>query len=112
MGVSAMGIAGLYTCELGRLRRLVNRRVGNGATADDLAQQAFVRLMSPHLTTMPGIRRPIQPLICASLLGSLFRLAADWARRMALFPNEVPAGLVASLIGAPCLLWLMRRSAA
>jgi RNA polymerase sigma factor (sigma-70 family) len=46
MSVKAIDIAGLYVSEQGRLKRLVKRLVGNRATADDLVQQAFVKLMA------------------------------------------------------------------
>ncbi|MDC7788022.1 RNA polymerase sigma factor [Rhodoplanes sp. TEM] len=39
-------VAGLYASENGRLKRLVRRLVGNGATAEDLVHQAFVKLMA------------------------------------------------------------------
>jgi RNA polymerase sigma factor (sigma-70 family) len=46
MSVKAIDIAGLYTSEQGRLKRLVRRLVGNRATAEDLVQQAFVKLIA------------------------------------------------------------------
>ncbi len=46
MSARAIDIAGLYTSEQGRLRRLVRRLVGSRAAADDLVQQAFVKLMA------------------------------------------------------------------
>lgn len=45
MSFRAINIAHLYTSEQGRLRQLVNRLVGNRATADDLVQQAFEKLL-------------------------------------------------------------------
>lgn len=46
MSVTAIDIAGLYTSEQGRLRRLVNRLVCNKAAAEDLVQQSFVKLIA------------------------------------------------------------------
>lgn len=45
MGVRTIDIAGLYSAERGRLRRLIHRLVGNRTTADDLVQQAFEKLL-------------------------------------------------------------------
>jgi RNA polymerase sigma-70 factor (ECF subfamily) len=45
MGATAFDFADLYTAECGRLRRFVSRLVGNGAAADDLVQQAFLKLI-------------------------------------------------------------------
>ncbi len=45
MSARAINIADLYAAEQGRLQRLVKRLVRNKTTADDLVQQAFVKLM-------------------------------------------------------------------
>lgn len=34
---------------------------------------------------------------------------ADWAGRMTIFPFQVPAGLLAALIGGPYLMWLLKK---
>ncbi|MEU1403314.1 iron chelate uptake ABC transporter family permease subunit [Streptomyces sp. NPDC005728] len=38
--------------------------------------------------------------------------SADLAARTLLPPLEVPVGAVTALVGGPCLLWLLGRSAA
>ncbi|RVA19718.1 hypothetical protein EN935_34440, partial [Mesorhizobium sp. M7D.F.Ca.US.004.03.1.1] len=43
------------------------------------------------------------------LAGALIMVAADWIGRTAIFPRQIPAGLVATLIGGPVLMWLLRR---
>jgi RNA polymerase sigma-70 factor (ECF subfamily) len=45
MSARAIDIAGLYAAEHGRLRKLVGRFVGSKATAEDLVQQAFIKLL-------------------------------------------------------------------
>ncbi len=47
MRVQTIDLAGLYVLEQGRLRRLINRIVGNRTVAEDLVQDAFVNLMGP-----------------------------------------------------------------
>lgn len=69
----------------------------------------FVGLMAPHMAAMLGVRRPVQQLLCAALIGATLIVAADWIGRNLLFPNELPAGLVATLVGGPYFLWLMQR---
>ncbi len=69
----------------------------------------FVGLMGPHLARMMGLHRPLQQLIGAAVLGGLIMTAADWLGRTILFPYEVPAGLIATLIGGPYLMGLLRR---
>lgn len=45
MSAHASDIAGLYAAEQGRLKRLVKRLVRSRTTAEDLVQQAFVKLI-------------------------------------------------------------------
>lgn len=45
MSTPAFDLAGLYASEQGRLKRLVKRLVGSRTTADDLVQQAFLKLI-------------------------------------------------------------------
>ncbi|SEQ20678.1 iron complex transport system permease protein [Faunimonas pinastri] len=70
---------------------------------------SFIGLMAPHLADMPGLRHLALQMLGAALLGALLLVIADWVGRMVLFPNELPAGLVVTLLGAPCFICLMRR---
>jgi ABC-type Fe3+-siderophore transport system permease subunit len=70
---------------------------------------SFVGLMAPHMARMMGMRRPLHQLALAGLIGALLMMLADWAGRVAIFPFQVPAGLLATLIGGPYLMWLLRR---
>jgi iron complex transport system permease protein len=46
----------------------------------------------------------------AALLGGILMVLADWAGRQILFPQELPAGLVASLIGGTYFMWILRKA--
>lgn len=70
---------------------------------------SFVGLMAPHMASMLGLTRPVQHLAGAMLMGAGLLMAADWLGRVALFPNELPAGIVVTLLGSPYFLWLLRR---
>ncbi|WP_114857230.1 Fe(3+)-hydroxamate ABC transporter permease FhuB [Azospirillum brasilense] len=70
---------------------------------------SFVGLMGPHLARMLGLQRAAAHLAGSALLGGLVMLAADWLGRGVIFPYQVPAGLLASVIGGPFLLWLLGR---
>ena len=72
---------------------------------------SFVGLMAPHMARMAGIQRPLQHIWAAAIIGGLIMLLADWLGRNLLFPWQIPAGLVATLVGAPYFLWLLRRPA-
>ncbi|WP_321954112.1 Fe(3+)-hydroxamate ABC transporter permease FhuB [Paraburkholderia bannensis] len=70
---------------------------------------SFVGLTAPHFARLLGARTPTQQLAIATPLGALTMIAADWLGRAALMPRELPAGLVATLIAAPYLMWLLAR---
>ncbi|MEA1063651.1 Fe(3+)-hydroxamate ABC transporter permease FhuB [Erwinia sp. HR93] len=70
---------------------------------------SFVGLMAPHITRMLGFRRAFPQLVIAMLVGGALMVLADWVGRMLLFPNQVPAGLLATFIGAPYFVVLLRR---
>ncbi|PQV46772.1 Fe(3+)-hydroxamate ABC transporter permease FhuB [Paraburkholderia sp. BL21I4N1] len=70
---------------------------------------SFVGLTAPHFARLLGARRPLQQVLLAAPIGALTIVVADWLGRALLMPRELPAGLVATLIGAPYLMWLLGR---
>jgi ABC-type Fe3+-siderophore transport system permease subunit len=70
---------------------------------------SFVGLTAPHFARLLGTRRPAHQMLLAAPLGALTIVVADWLGRALLMPRELPAGLVATLIGAPYLMWLLGR---
>ncbi|MBS7541794.1 iron chelate uptake ABC transporter family permease subunit [Ancylobacter oerskovii] len=70
---------------------------------------SFVGLAGPHMARLFGFRRIAGHLLASAAFGGLVMMIADWIGRTVLFPLEIPAGGVASLIGGPYVLWLMRR---
>lgn len=70
---------------------------------------SFVGLLAPHMARLLGLTRAGPHLLGAGLIGMLLMLLADWVGRQWLFPNEIPAGLMASLIGGAYLMWGLRR---
>lgn len=69
----------------------------------------FVGLLAPHLATRLGLQRALPQLVGAALIGALVMVVADWLGRMIAFPWQIPAGLIATLIGCPALVWLLAR---
>ena len=70
----------------------------------------FVGLVAPHVVRIlfgAGHRRLI-PL--TALTGGLFLLWADVLCRVVLPGNELPVGILTSMLGAPVFLCLMARS--
>ncbi len=70
---------------------------------------SFVGLLAPHLARLLGFARARGQLVGAALLGALLMVLADWLGRQLLFPDEIPAGIVASLIGGSYFIWRLRR---
>ncbi|WP_213989434.1 Fe(3+)-hydroxamate ABC transporter permease FhuB [Sodalis sp. dw_96] len=70
---------------------------------------SFIGLTAPHFARFLGARRPAHQVLLAAPLGALMLVAADWLGRTLLMPRELPAGLVATLLGSPYLMWLLMR---
>jgi iron complex transport system permease protein len=70
----------------------------------------FVGLIVPHACRMlvGADHRRLLPL--ATLGGAGFLLLADLLARTLIAPEELPLGVVTALVGAPCFLWLLRRT--
>lgn len=96
-------------------------RIGSIAVAVFLAAIAvstvgpigFIGLTVPHLVRLMGIRQHRLLLPAAALWGGLLLVAADVVGRW-LNPgiSELPAGVITALVGAPLLIWLVRRARA
>lgn len=71
---------------------------------------SFVGLLAPHMARMLGFARASHQMLAASLLGGGLMVLADWVGRQILFPQEIPAGLVASLIGGTYFMWMLRKA--
>lgn len=70
---------------------------------------SFIGLMVPQLARSLGAVQLEKQLLLSALLGALVMLIADWVGRYAIFPYEIPAGLLASLIGGAYFLVMMRK---
>lgn len=96
---------------LARLRLLLVATMAL-ATAGAVAQAgliAFVGLVAPHLVR-PWSRAGHAPLLVLSAAaGGLLLLAADVAARWVVAPQELPVGVITSILGGGYLLWLMHR---
>ena len=71
---------------------------------------SFVGLLGPHLARRLGVKDPLAQLFTAALLSALVMVTADWLGRNALYPRQLPVGLLASLIGVPLLIWPLLRN--
>ncbi len=71
-----------------------------------------VGLIAPHLARLIGFARGNHQLLASALIGGELMMLADWLGRIVIFPYQIPVGLFAALIGGPCLIALVQRSAA
>ncbi|MAM55774.1 MAG: Fe(3+)-hydroxamate ABC transporter permease FhuB [Salinicola sp.] len=70
---------------------------------------SFVGLMAPHMARLMGFHGARHQLLGAGLLGMLVMVTADWLGRNLFFPYQLPAGLIAALIGGVYFMWGLRR---
>lgn len=86
--------------------------VGLAACAVALAGPVgFVGLVVPHLVrlvTGPDYRRI---LLGSAILGPVLVLLTDTLGRVVMPPSEIQVGIMTAVLGAPGLIWLVRRTA-
>jgi ferric hydroxamate transport system permease protein len=70
---------------------------------------SFIGLLGPQLARQLGARRPLGQLMLAVLIAAVLMMLADWAGSNLLYPRQIPAGLMATLIGGPWLALLLWR---
>ncbi|WP_188208085.1 iron ABC transporter permease [Alkalibacillus aidingensis] len=70
----------------------------------------FIGLLAPHMARRIVGFNHLPLLITSSLLGGILLVAADFIGRTVLVPKEIPSGLVVALIGAPYLLYLLKKT--
>ncbi|OSQ37448.1 Fe(3+)-hydroxamate ABC transporter permease FhuB [Thalassospira mesophila] len=70
---------------------------------------SFVGLMAPHLARIAGFRLAGAHLIGAILIGANVMMVAEWLARNILYPQQLPTGLIAALIGTGYFLVLSAR---
>jgi iron complex transport system permease protein len=70
---------------------------------------AFVGLLVPHLVRPFLGARHLPLLVGCVLLAPSLLLAADVVGRLVVRPAELPVGIVLAFVGAPFLIWVVRR---
>lgn len=71
---------------------------------------AFVGLVAPHAARAIVGRRHSRVLPVAALLGGILVCAADTLGRSVIAPDQLPAGLMTALVGAPYFILLLSRT--
>lgn len=70
---------------------------------------SFVGLLAPHMAKLMGLVRARWHLLGATASGALLMVSADWIGQQILFPQDVPVGLVSTLLGGAYFMWCLRR---
>lgn len=92
-----------------RIRLLVLCGLLTGAMVAVSGTVGFVGLMVPHTVRLIVGSDHRKVLPAATLVGAILVIWVDVLARTAAAPEELPMGVVTSLVGAPFFLWLMRR---
>lgn len=67
----------------------------------------FVGLIIPHITRMMFGTDHKKIIPISALIGAIFIIWADVLSRTIIKGTEIPIGILISMIGAPCFIWLM-----
>jgi iron complex transport system permease protein len=70
---------------------------------------AFLGLLAPHMAAILGARRVVPQLLLSGALGAILMLLADGVGRLLIFPLEIPAGIVASVVCGTYFIHLLVR---
>ncbi|TKB50113.1 Fe(3+)-hydroxamate ABC transporter permease FhuB [Ferrimonas aestuarii] len=90
-----------------RLALLILVAACSAAATLAVGPMSFVSLMAPHIARQLGAASLQHQLILAMPIGMALLISADWVGRYLIYPWQLPAGLVTTLLGGPYLLWLM-----
>lgn len=92
-----------------RLLILLLAALLSAASAMIVGPMSFIGLMAPHIVRRLGMRRSAPELMASALLGGGLMVLSDWLGRNILFPEQMPAGLLAMIVGGAYLIWSFRR---
>lgn len=110
LGTAGAGGLGL-TVRSARLLLFALASLATAAATPVVGPLTFVGLIAPHLVRLVGVRAVLPSLLGSAGAGAAILIAADWVARVGTYPFQLPTGLVACLVGAPVLFWLLQRRA-
>ncbi|TKF03529.1 Fe(3+)-hydroxamate ABC transporter permease FhuB [Vibrio kanaloae] len=71
---------------------------------------AFVGLLAPHIAAMVGARLVRKQIILSFLIGAALMLFANWLGQVVVFPAQLAAGTLVSIIGGSYFIFLLLKS--
>ncbi len=69
----------------------------------------FIGLIIPHLARITGGPKHKNTLIFSMLIGSIVMIWSDVLSRALYSPEEIPIGVLTSLLGAPLFIWIIMK---
>lgn len=123
LALALLSTRGLDALALGEdVARALGRNVGllrvgvvlsivllTGAAVAAAGPIAFVGLVVPHLVRPFAGTGHLWQLVLAAVYAPALLLVADVIGRLAVRPAELPVGIVMAVVGAPFLIWVVRR---
>lgn len=70
----------------------------------------FIGLIIPHLARIIGGPKHKHTLLFSALIGSIVMIWSDVLSRALYSPEEIPIGVLTSLLGAPLFIWIIHES--
>ncbi|MFC1235238.1 Fe(3+)-hydroxamate ABC transporter permease FhuB [Vibrio sp. F74] len=78
-----------------------------GVVTSFMGPVAFVGLLAPHISVMLGARKVGQQLITTALIGGTLMLFSDWLGQNIVYPSQIAAGTIVSIIGGVYFILLL-----
>ena len=75
-------------------------------TTATMGPVSFIGLIAPHMALMMGAKKVHLQILLSAGIGGTVMLWADWLGQVILFPNQIAAGILVSIIGAVYFLIL------
>ena len=69
----------------------------------------FIGLIIPHLARIAGGPKHQNTLVFSILIGSIVMIWSDVLSRTLYSPEEIPIGVLTSLLGAPLFIWIIMK---
>lgn len=108
LGTTSAASLGLKV-DRARLGVLLLAAVLTAAATVVIGPLSFVGLIAPHLARVLGQQTVGRQMVVSALAGGLLLALADYLSRIVIFPGQLPAGLLAALVGGIYFLWGLSR---
>ena len=81
-----------------------------GVVTTTMGPVAFVGLLGPHIAAIVGARTVKEQILLSMLIGATLMLFADWLGQIVVFPAQLAAGTLVSVIGGSYFIFLLLKA--